>query len=153
MDILARTLITLSLITLGIALFWLTNRVILARVRGRRLGLESLRPGIPAILYFTPPTCMPCKTVQRPELARLQEQMGDRLQIIQIDCTERPDLAESWGVLSVPTTFIIDAKGRPRGINHGVTRAAKLHKQLLEIGDLRAVEPVSTLDSRITEAQ
>jgi thioredoxin 1 len=134
MDILIRTLITFFLIAAGIALYWLTNRVILARVRGRKLGLESLRPGIPAILYFTSPTCVPCKTVQRPELARLQEQMGDGLQIIQVDCTERPDLAEYWGVLSVPTTFIIDAKGRPRGVNHGVVRADKLYKQILEIG-------------------
>jgi len=152
MEILTRSLITLLLIALGTGLYWLVNRVILARVRGQRLGLETLRPAIPAILYFTSPTCVPCKTVQRPELARLQGQLGNSLQIIQVDCTERPDLAEYWGVLSVPTTFIIDAKGRPRGVNHGVTRAAKLYKQLLEIGDLRAVEPVSTLDSRITEA-
>ena len=133
MDVLTRTFIALTLIALGIGLYYLTNRVILARVRGRRLGLESLRPGIPAILYFTSPTCAPCKTIQRPELARLQEQMGDRVQIIQVDCTERPELASYWGVLSVPTTFIIDAKGQPRGVNHGVTRAAKLLKQLQEI--------------------
>ena len=135
MDILSRILITFFLVSLGIGLYWLANRVILARVRGRRLGLESLQPGIPAILYFTSPTCVPCRTVQRPELARLQEQMGDGLQIIQVDCTERPDLAEYWGVLSVPTTFIIDAQGRPRGVNHGVTRAAKLLKQIEDISD------------------
>jgi thioredoxin 1 len=134
MDILTRTLITLSLITLGIGLYYLTNRVILARVRGRRLGLEMLRAGVPAILYFTSPTCGPCKTVQRPELARLQEQMGDRVQIIQVDCTERPELAAYWGVLSVPTTFIIDVKGQPRGVNHGVTRAKQLYQQILETG-------------------
>jgi len=134
MDILTRSLITLLLITSGLALYWLTNRVLLARVRGRKLGLESLQPGIPAILYFTSPTCVPCKTVQRPELSRLKEMMGDGLQIIQVDCTERPDLATDWGVLSVPTTFIIDAKGRPRGVNHGVTRADKLYKQIVDTG-------------------
>ena len=133
MDILTRTLITLSLIALGIGLYYLTNRVILARVRGRKLGLESLRPGIPAILYFTSPTCVPCKTIQHPELARLKEQMGDGVQIIQVDCTERPYLAEYWGVLSVPTTFIIDAKGQPRGVNHGVMRAVKLLKQIADV--------------------
>ncbi|GAB4578438.1 MAG: hypothetical protein Fur0022_11730 [Anaerolineales bacterium] len=133
MDILSRLLITLLLIASGFALYWLVNRVILARVRGRRLGLESLRPGIPAILYFTSPTCVPCKTVQRPELAKLQEMMGDGIQIIQVDCTERGDLAEYWGVLSVPTTFIIDAKGQPRGVNHGVVRAVKLLKQIEDI--------------------
>ena len=73
---------------------------------------------------------MPCKTVQRPELSRLKEMIGDGLQIIQVDCTEFPNLATEWGVLSVPTTFIIDAKGRPRGVNHGVTRTEKLLKQI-----------------------
>ena len=140
MDILARSLITLFLIALGIGLYYLTNRVILARVRGRRLGLESLRPGIPAILYFTSPTCAPCKTVQRPELARLQDMMGDQVQFIQVDCTERPDLATFWGVLSVPTTFIIDAKGQPRGVNHGVARAKQLYQQILDTGYVRLVQ-------------
>lgn len=135
MDILTRSLITLFLIALGVGLYYFANRVILARVRGRRLGLESLRPGIPAILYFTSPMCVPCKTVQRPELARLQTRMGENgVQIIQVDCTERPDLAEYWGVLSVPTTFIIDAKGQPRGVNHGVVRADKLYQQIVDTG-------------------
>lgn len=137
MDILTRSFVTVLIITVGIGLYWLANRALIARVRGRRLRLESLRPGIPAILYFTSPTCVPCKTVQRPELAKLQEMMGDKVQIIQVDCTERGDLAEYWGVLSVPTTFIIDAKGQPRGVNHGVTRAKQLYKQIVETRDSR----------------
>lgn len=146
MDILTRSLITIILIAAGIGLYWFANRVILARVRGRRLGLESLLPGVPAVLYFTAPDCLPCKTVQRPELARLQAQLGAGVQIIRVDCTERPDLADYWGVLSVPTTFVIDAQGRPRRVNHGVTSAKQLYKQITEIGDLRLeIQPTSNL--------
>jgi thioredoxin-like negative regulator of GroEL len=75
---------------------------------------------------------MPCKTVQRPALAMVQAEMGDKLKVIEVDATQRPELADSWGVLSVPTTFIIDTKGRPRKVNHGVVRAEKLLQQLTE---------------------
>jgi thioredoxin 1 len=129
-EILTRTLWAAGIAITLLALYWLGNRVILARVRARRLGLESLKPGIPAILYFTTPTCAPCKTVQRPALARLGERLGDHLQIIEVDASVRPDLADYWGVLTVPTTFIIDSKGRPRCVNHGVASAEKLLKQI-----------------------
>lgn len=132
-DVLFRVLLatTISLILLG--LYWAFNRVLLARVRGRHLGIESLRPGTVAILYFTAPYCAPCKTLQRPALARVRERLGERLQIIEIDASARPELANYWGVLSLPTTFIIDRRGRPRRVNHGVASAEKLLKQIEEI--------------------
>jgi thioredoxin 1 len=114
----------------GLAAYWLLNRVILLRLSNRARGLEGFTPGKPAVLYFTTPQCIPCKTQQRPALAKLTEQVGSQVQIIQVDATEHPDLADYWGVLSVPTTFIIDSKGQPRGINHGVASTEKLLKQL-----------------------
>lgn len=114
----------------GLAAYWVLNRVFLRRMRGRTLGLESLEPGVPAILYFTTPDCVPCKTQQRPALHALAEQLGAQVQIVQVDATERPELADYWGVLTVPTTFIIDGEGQPRGINHGVASAEKLLSQL-----------------------
>lgn len=129
-DLLVRGALALGIALAGLAAYWLLNRVLLWRVRRKQLGLEQLRPGVPAILYFTTTTCQPCKTVQRPALHKLSEQLGERLQIVQVDATERPDLADYWGVLSVPTTFIIDSKGQPRGMNHGVASAEKLLRQL-----------------------
>ena len=35
--------------------------------------LSGLKPGVPTILYFTTPTCIPCKTQQTPALKRLQD--------------------------------------------------------------------------------
>lgn len=128
-----RLLIALILIGAGVGLYWLFNRALLARLRGRRLGLEAIQPGVPAILYFTTPTCVPCKTTQRPAIQRLQERLGEGLQVIEIDATQRPDLADYWGVLSVPTTFIIDSHGQPRRVNHGVTGERQLLAQLREV--------------------
>ena len=132
-EILIRDLWALLIAGAGIGVYWVTNQVILARARGKRLGLESIRPGVPAILYFTTPACAPCKTLQRPALARLKDRLGDGLQVIEVDASARPDLADYWGVLSVPTTFIIDRRGRPRRINHGVASAEKLFKQIEEV--------------------
>jgi hypothetical protein len=50
--------------------------------------------------------------------------------VIEIDATARPDLAKTWGVMSVPTTFLLDARGQARYVNNGVTRAEKLMEQL-----------------------
>ena len=132
-QILIRGLWAAAIIGAGLALYWLVNRILLARLRGKRLGLDSIRPGIPAILYFTTPGCAPCKAVQRPALQNVQALLGERLQVIEVDAEARPDLANYWGVLSVPTTFIIDARGEPRRVNHGVASTDKLLGQLEEV--------------------
>lgn len=115
---------------IAISAYWAFNVLMLRRVRKATHGLEDRLPGTPAILYFTAPNCQPCKAQQQPALKRLSEELRDQVQVIQVDAAQRPDLANYWGVLSVPTTFIIDSKGRPRGVNHGVASAEKLRGQL-----------------------
>jgi thiol-disulfide isomerase/thioredoxin len=132
-DILFRLLFSVSIISAGLAVAWLANRLVLRRAQRSQSSLPLVHPGLPTILYFTTPDCLPCKTVQRPALQRLAEKMGDRLCVIEINAQEHPDLASQWGVLSVPTTFILDPAGRPRHVNHGVTRAEKLAEQLISV--------------------
>jgi thiol-disulfide isomerase/thioredoxin len=103
---------------------------VLKNVRHISLQLQGLHPGTAAIVYFTTPDCAACKAVQRPALARLQQIVGDRLQVIEINAYERPELAKEWGILSVPTTFILDKKGTPRQVNHGVAPMEKLLEQI-----------------------
>lgn len=136
MDLLTRLITALALIALGVGLYWAWTRWQvwrLAHGRAALPGLESFRPGLPAILYFTTPDCVPCRTTQRPALERLSTELAGHLQIVEVDATVRPELADQWGVLSIPTTFIIDASGQPRRVNHGVTGTAKLKQQLVEI--------------------
>lgn len=131
---LERLLLTAGLAVLGWAVYLALNAILLRRRAQQALGLPDYQPGRPAILYFTSPGCVPCRTIQRPALAELIERFGERLQVIEVNCADDRELAIEWGVLSVPTTFLIDAAGRARGVNHGVTRAPKLIEQLTAIG-------------------
>lgn len=131
---LERLLLTAGLILAGWIAYRLINTALLRRRANQALGLPGYSAGRPAILYFTTPGCQPCRTIQRPALSELRHRYGDHLQIIEVDATAEPKLAAAWGVLTVPTTFLIDAAGRARGVNHGVARADKLTGQLAAIG-------------------
>ena len=115
---------------------WLTMR----RLARAGISLEGYTLGKPAILYFTDPGCAPCQAVQDPALEEVAAQYGERLQIIKVQALADPHFTDSWGVLSLPTTFIIDAKGHPRGVNHGVARAPRLVDQLLSIGEASPIQ-------------
>ncbi len=129
-EVLERLLLAAVIIATAVAGYLLFNRFTLRRADRRVQRLESYRPGMPAVVYFTTPTCGPCRTVQRPVLRQLQASFGQWFQLIEIDASAQPGLASEWGVVSVPTTFIIDASGKPRYVNHGVATADKLIQQL-----------------------
>jgi thiol-disulfide isomerase/thioredoxin len=101
-------------------------------------GLAPLgyRPGAPAVLYFTAPGCAPCESVQKPALQRVADRFGGRLQVLEVDANLQPRWADAWGVLAVPTTFLIDRTGRVRRVNHGPTREHTLLAQFAEIGEV-----------------
>jgi len=128
-----RALIAIVLLALGaVAYQWFARHQVQSAAKKAPTDplLQGLKPGVPAILYFTTPMCAPCRTVQWPTLTRLQEEMGENVQIIRVDACEDADAAARWGVLTAPTLFILDGHGQPRAVNHGVTDAAKLKRQL-----------------------
>lgn len=130
LDILYRLVWAVGIILFGMLLYRSVSFIILKRAaqQARKPGL--IPPGKPTILYFTTPDCTVCRTTQRPALARLQNLLGDQLQLIEINAYEKPELARDWGVLSVPTTFVLDNQGHPLHVNHGVTSTDKLLQQL-----------------------
>lgn len=130
-----RILIVLVATVLLVAAYRLYTRRQMRRVADSANSdpiLQSLRPGVPAVVYFTTPTCIPCRTQQQPTLARLQAELGEHaVQVIKIDAFEDPDAASRWGVFSAPTTFILDAQRQPRAVNHGVADIETLKRQLV----------------------
>lgn len=129
----ARLVIFIVISGLAVLAYQLFRRWQVRRV-GKLAAVEpvlfSRRPGIPAVLYFTSPTCAPCRMQQHPALVALLDELGDAVQVIEVNALEQPDVADRWGVLSVPTTFILDRQGRAREINYGVAGIEKLKHQL-----------------------
>ena len=126
MDILIRSGIALLLLLAGTSLSLLYQRWLKSRSSKFLPELGPLHPGTSILVYFTTPTCVPCKTVQRPAIEQLSQTLGDALQVFEIDASQRPDLASRWGVLSVPTTFVIGPRGEVRHVNHGVAHGRKV---------------------------
>jgi len=129
-EILLRFAFAIGIIFLGLVLYWFINQRLLSRAGNNINSLLNPLPNKPVIVYFSTPDCVPCKTIQRPALDKLTSTYGDTFQVLEIDATERPDLAKTWGVMSVPTTFLLNARGEARYVNNGVARAEKLMEQL-----------------------
>ncbi len=129
-ELLLRFVSAVGIIFLGMGAYWLVNQFLLSRANNHVTSLLNPLPNKPVIVYFTTPDCAPCKTVQRPALEKLIGILGEKLHVVEIDATERPDLAKTWGVMSVPTTFLLNARGEARYVNNGVTRVEKLMEQI-----------------------
>jgi thiol-disulfide isomerase/thioredoxin len=129
-DILLRFGLAIVIIGLGAFAYWLLNQRLLVRARNNIFSLFSTLPNKPVLVYFTTPDCAPCKTIQRPAINRVSHLLGGKVEVVEIDATERPDLAKAWGVMSVPTTFVVDTRGEARYVNNGVARAEKLLEQI-----------------------
>ena len=134
-----RILVSIGLILAGFVLYKLFIAFQLRQAKAALPGLEGKEAGKYLILYFTSPTCAPCRTTQRPALAKVQDAFGDQLQIITVDVTEQPTIAEQWRVMTLPTTYLFDASGSPNECNLGVTYADRLILQIQAMGAQRQI--------------
>ncbi|NDJ84857.1 MAG: thioredoxin family protein [Chloroflexi bacterium] len=132
-----RILLSIVLIMLGLLAFHASNRWALRRAQGRYQAdplLARFQPGRPAILYFTSEHCAACRFSQHPVLISLSEELGpNRIQIIEVDADQQHEAAQRWGVMSLPTTFVLDTKGTPQAVNYGVASAPTLLRQLRDL--------------------
>lgn len=87
-------------------------------------------PRVATVVYFTTETCGPCKTQQTPTLNLLKTELGDGLHVVRVDAETDPDAATRWGVMTVPTLFVLNPDGTPRKVYNGVVSAAALKQEL-----------------------
>lgn len=107
----------------------------LRRLRELRPGplwaaLETAPDGRAAVVAFSSPRCAACHTAQRPALAALEERAQGRVRVVHVDAAERPEAARAFGVLTVPATVVLDARGAVVAANQGFATAEKLAEQL-----------------------
>ncbi len=105
------------------------------RRRVRRTGAADLITSFHAaradalVLTFGTPGCVPCKTVQRPALDALLERFPGQVTVAEVDALQTPDLAQRFGILTVPSTVVIGSDGEIRAINHGTATTDRLAAQ------------------------
>jgi len=126
-------IVVVAALVVGLALL-----VVRSRVAGRtraRLGrplpeaLRLERPGLPTVLYFYGAACAACAQQRR----ALTSLTTERLNVVALDAAHQTELAEWAGVLTVPSTAIVDPQGRLRAVNHGFRPADELAAQLAAV--------------------
>ena len=91
-------------------------------------SVQRLAVQLPAILFFTTPQCSQCKFQQAPILDSIATEAG--IPIHRIDAVESRNLADFYGVLTVPTTVVLGKQYQPVAINHGLATKKLLRNQL-----------------------
>lgn len=69
-----------------------------------------LKSNLPVILDFYATWCRPCKMLA-PELIEIQKQYKGKILVYKIDIDQEPELAQVFGVQSVPTVYLIKKDG------------------------------------------
>jgi thioredoxin-like negative regulator of GroEL len=128
--VLERLLILSLLILAATGAFTVFKQGHLRRINRKQTTLSD---GQPTLLYFRSDTCGTCPTQSR-YLEQLLAGENGRFTLHSINVDTEPDKARQYGVMTLPTTMIIDAAGQVKEINYGLTPSHKLQKQLSLVG-------------------
>ncbi|MGV9415802.1 thioredoxin family protein [Nocardia sp. NPDC003693] len=110
--------------------------------RERLLAAAGVLPGHPTVLHFSADWCGPCAAVRRVVASVTGELAAEPAAPLdlELDIDANPELARELNVLSLPTTFILDAAGGERFRISGVPKAADLRRSLASLTVSGAVE-------------
>jgi hypothetical protein len=133
----------LVLIALGVAAIVLVVRAIwtgrLARLRvdspSRFWSALGQRPdGRPALVVFSSAGCAACRTAQEPAVEAVASRLGGALRIMQVDIASQPQVGRVFGVMTAPSTVVLNAEGGVGSVNQGFAPAERLAGQLSAAG-------------------
>jgi thioredoxin 1 len=96
-----------------------------------RMGSAPDARHSPTLVCFSTAECVQCRDQAR-AIAALECVRAGQVAVRKVDALAEPDLAEAYGVLTVPTTVVLDARARPRAVNYGFAPVAKLETQVRE---------------------
>jgi hypothetical protein len=119
----------LAVVIGGVRLYarWRTARVKAAPVENLWEALGVRPDGRPTLVAFSGKACREC-IVQAREI----EHLGlDDVRRLEFDAAARQDVARTFGVLTIPSTVVLDVKGRIQAVNHGLVERGTLGTQLI----------------------
>lgn len=82
----------------------------------------------PAIVDFYADWCGPCRAIA-PTLQQLAEQYGEEIVIYKVNIDKSPELAQAFGIRSIPAVMYIPLKGEP-AMTLGARDKAKFEKEI-----------------------
>lgn len=102
-------------IAAGVLLLMVGGYFLWKRPPRRLSGLDLASLGIagPAIIQFTTRYCGPCKAAA-PHLQEAADRNG--IPFLQLDVGERPEVARTYGIRTVPTIAVTGGAGRAVGV-------------------------------------
>src|SRR5438105_3151063 len=68
-------------------------------------------PSLPVVVDFWAPWCGPCRMIT-PELEAVAKELGTRVRFAKVNVDEEPELAQQFGIQSIPN-LIIFRNGQP----------------------------------------
>ena len=128
-----RLLIVIVAAILGYGIYFFLHRYQLRRAQIASIMKDGIqfKLGAQHIVYFWSEGCSQCNNAQKPTLDRLMEAVNKRnVELITIRVEENSELAKSWGVRTLPTTYVIDEQGNVVHVNSGLASESILAKQL-----------------------
>ena len=96
----------------------------------RRYETDTTSNSHISILAFSSDDCRQCHQLQAPALKRVVEARGELVSIVEIDAPTAPELTERYQVLTVPTTVVLDTKGKAHAVNYGFANTNRLLEQV-----------------------
>jgi thioredoxin-related protein len=90
------------------------------------------------ILAFSSADCHQCHRLQAPALQRVVEARGDTVTVVDVDATTEHDLVQTYHIMTVPSTVILDATGQAQAINYGFAHTQRLLTQIDKVLAQRA---------------
>lgn len=95
-----------------------------------RSALQGLLAGErPVVVDFYADWCRPCHALA-PELESLAQAFAGEVEVVKVDVDAEPDLAQTYGVMSIPTVVHFAPGGAEAGRSIGLVRAAQLAQNL-----------------------
>ena len=120
-----RLLTVIAAAGLGVAAFRLLRRLQLRRAQNAAVeqnGLQ-LKAGTLHVVYFWSEHCAQCKSAQKPTLDHLLKKVGEKnVELVSLRVEDHGDLAKSWGVRTLPTTYVLDRQGNVSHVNNGLAQ-------------------------------
>ena len=89
---------------------------------------EVLNSEKPVLVDFWAPWCGPCHAVA-PVLDQIAQERQDELKLVKVDIDENPQLAQAYGVMSIPT-MILFRNGEPAAATMGARPKSAIEQQL-----------------------